>query len=474
MLALVCQLTFAEKLPNEISRALSQHGLVDSDLGLYLREVTESAPRLEIDADTPRIPASTIKLLTTIVALDALGPAYRWRTRAYLAGTLSGGRLDGDLVIESGGDPSLGTEDLWRFLWEIKARGLEEIGGDLVIDNSRLEAPQTSRNAFDGAGDRPYNALPVAFSVNDQVTRIELAPEPAGRGLRAYLMPPLAGVSLINQARLIDAPCRSKDHRLALIKKEQDGATTLTVTGSFASRCGPDRIERLVLEPVSHAGEATLALWRGLGGQIAGGVREGRVPEGAQPFHVQESDELALVVRDINKRSNNLMTRTLFLTLGAERYGLPATLSKGRAAVREWLAEKGLDLPGLVIDNGCGLSRETRISARGMGHLLEWAYANPEMSELTASLPIIGVDGTLNRRLSRAPLRGNAHLKTGTLRGVSGLAGFLDDARGKRWILVSLINNPRLQGWRGKAVEDTLLRWVYDRAGDPRCDGNRC
>lgn len=464
VLAWASQLVIAAGLPEPISRVLRQHKLAEPDLSLYLREVTEPRARLAVNADEPRIPASTIKLLTTIAALDSLGPTYRWYTRAYLDGRLVDGQLDGDLVIQGGGDPSLATEDLWRFLWEIRARGLTRITGDLVIDNSAIAPPGTSRDAFDGAGGSPYNALPVAFTVNDQVTRVELTPEAAGRGLTAYLMPPLDRVSLVNQIRLVDAPCRSKNHRLGLIRTDGETDTTLKLTGTFATGCGEDRIERLVLDPLRHAGEATAAIWRGLGGQIDGSIREGRVPNGAEPFHVLASDELALVVRDINKRSNNLMTRTLFLTLGLERFGRPATLENGRRAIRDWLETRELDLGELVIDNGSGLSRETRISARGLARLLEWVYANPEMSELSASLPILGVDGTLKRRLRREQVQGSAHLKTGTLRGATGVAGFLDDSKGRRWILVSLINNPRLQGWRGKAVENTLLRWLYDGA----------
>jgi len=268
-------------------------------------------------------------------------------------------------------------------------------------------------------------------------------------------------VTLVNQARLVQAPCRAKYHQLNLAVDERGESAKLTLTGSFASECAQDSISRLLLDPVSHAGDAVRALWQSLGGTIAGGTREGSVPKGATLFHTLDSEELALVVRDINKWSNNLMTRTLFLTLGMEQFGRPATLAKGRDAVRAWLTEQGLDFSELVMDNGCGLSRQTRISAGSLGELLGWAYTNPEMSEITASLPIIGVDGTLHGRFPRDPIRGQGHLKTGTLRGATGLAGYLDDAAGGRWILVSLINSPRLQGWRGKAVEDAILRWVH-------------
>ncbi len=455
----------AELMPAEIAKALRLHGLSATDLSLYVQEAAAAGPTLSINAELPRVPASTIKLLTTAAALDRLGSTYRWRTRAFLEGPLVDGRLDGDLIIEGSGDPSLRPEDLWRFLWELRARGLRTIGGDLVIDNRALEPPESTRASFDGKADDPYNALPVAFSVNHQVTEVHIMPDRAASSVRAYLVPPLARVELENQAQLVQAPCRAKDHKLRLQVEEVGQDAKLTLSGTFASECRDQSINRLILDPTTHAENAFLAVWGELGGELQGRTRNGPRSEHATLFHTLESPELGVAVRDINKWSNNLMTRTLFMTLGAERYGEPGSLSKGRAALREWLTEKGLEMPELIIDNGCGLSRETRISAQSMGRLLAWAYANPTMSELVASLSIAGVDGTMHSRFKRDALRGRAHLKTGTLRGATGLAGFVDDETGRRWILVSLINNPRLQGWRGKAVEDTILRWVFEQAG---------
>lgn len=467
LLALAAVGAAAQPLPAPIDKALRLHKIDPADLSLYVREVTAAQPRLAHRADTPRAPASTIKLLTTIAALDRLGPTYRWHTRVYPGGPLKDGRLHGDLIVRGGGDPSLRPEDLWRLVWELRARGIETVDGDLVIDNGAFAPPQVARGAFDGQGESPYNALPVAFSVNFQATRIELLREPGSGRLRASLMPPLAGVDLVNQVQVVNAPCRAKHHRIGLKVAELAPGATLTLTGTFASQCPQDSIARLLLDPVRHAGAAFLALWRQQGGTLTGQVREGAVPPGAVPIYTHDSPELAQVVRDINKSSNNPMTRTLFLTLGMERSGRPANLETARAAIGAWLTERGLDFPELFVDNGSGLSREDRICARSLGRLLDWAYAHPTMSELMSSLAIAGVDGTLYRRFRRTPMQGQGHLKTGTLKGATGLAGFVEDRAGRRWILVSLINNPRLQGWRGKAVEETVVRWVYDGAGGP-------
>lgn len=450
-------------LPIEIEKALRLHQLDQADLSLYVRDVTQDQPRLDFNGQVPRVPASTIKLLTSIVALGQLGPNFRWQTRAWLGGPLAAGRVAGDLIIQGGGDPSLRLEDLWRFLWELRARGLQTIGGDLIIDNSAFAPPDTTRNAFDGKGKSPYNALPIAFSVNQQVTQVELQLDPGARTLRAYLNPPIGQLALRNQLRVVQGTCQTKNHRVH-VAVDPTAPDTLTLSGTFAAGCGRDSITGLLLDPVQQAGQAVLALWEGLGGTLEGRLREGVRPKQAVLFHTHTSPELPVVLRDINKWSNNLIARTLFLTLGMERYGPPATPAKGEAAAKEWLAAQGLDLPELVVENGSGLSRADRIATASMGRLLAWAYVNPGMSELIASMPILGVDGTLYRRLRREPVRGHGHLKTGTMAGATGLAGFVDDRQGRRWIMVSLINNPRLQTWRGKAVEEAVLRWLY---GEP-------
>src|SRR5690606_18034674 len=164
--------------------------------------------------------------------------------------------------------------------------------------------------------------------------------------------------------------------------------------------------------------------------------------------------------RDINKYSNNAMSRQLYLALGAVAFGPPATLEKSDLALRQWLAQKRLDLPQLVIENGSGLSRIERISAKGLGAMLAAAWRSPVMPEFIASLPVVGVDGTL-RRLKHLPYARHAHLKGGTIDGVRALAGYVLDASGRRWIVACLINHPKVHNGNARAIFDALLNWAY-------------
>jgi D-alanyl-D-alanine carboxypeptidase/D-alanyl-D-alanine-endopeptidase (penicillin-binding protein 4) len=197
------------------------------------------------------------------------------------------------------------------------------------------------------------------------------------------------------------------------------------------------------------------ALWERQGGVWSGRVREGAVPATARLVAAQESAPLASLIRDINKFSNNVMTQQLFLTMGATS-GQPGNPARGGAAIRNFLSTRGIDVPGLVLENGCGLSRIERITAASLGNVLSDAWKSQWMAELMSSLPISGVDGTMKAR--NVP-PGVAHMKTGLLEDTRAVAGYILAASGKRYVVVAIINHPNAS--RGTAAHDALLEWVY-------------
>jgi D-alanyl-D-alanine carboxypeptidase/D-alanyl-D-alanine-endopeptidase (penicillin-binding protein 4) len=451
-------------IPAPVAKQMRALGISPRDASFYVQDPLQAAPLLAVNSEVPRNPASCIKLLTTVAGLDILGPGYRWQTRAYVTGKVQGGRLDGDLIVKGYGDPGFAAADLWSLLWGVRERGVETVAGDLILDASHFEAPDGGRGDFDGNASSTYNALPHALSVNLQTTRVHLLQD-SGDRVRVFTDPPLANLRIENRLKLVKAPCQRKYHRPSLRLVEEPQRATLSLTGTFADGCGESDYARLLLTPSQHAAGALLALWQAMGGGIDGQARDGVLPRDARLIHTQESGPLEEAVRQINKHSNNLMSRNLFLTLGAERLGAPGSPAKARLTVLRWLEQRGLDFPELVLDNGSGLSRDTRISARSMARLLGYAYSAPTMPQLLSSLAIAGVDGTMRKRFKGGPIEGRAQVKTGTLRGVSAAAGFVLDRAGRRWIAVSLINNPRLQAWRGKGVENALIQWVHDGAG---------
>ncbi|HCU52768.1 MAG TPA: D-alanyl-D-alanine carboxypeptidase/D-alanyl-D-alanine-endopeptidase [Gammaproteobacteria bacterium] len=450
-----------EQLPPEVAQALKNFRLSERGLSAYVHEIGQPDPVLAVRADVPRNPASTMKLLTTLVALETLGPAYTWKTEAYALAPVRNGVLDGDLYIKGYGDPYLVIEHFWRFLRALRKAGLEEIRGDLVIDQSFF-APTPGRSVdFDRRPLRAYNVQPRALLVNFQTVNIRFLPEPSARQLRIVADPMPAQLTIDNRVRLASGPCRRGARGLGMQVTQWAQFQKIVFSGRYSPECGDDELYRVVAEDEQYIHGVFETVWTEMGGRFKGGVRDGTVPPEARVLHSAVSPPLAEVIRVVNKYSNNVMARQILLTLGAERYGPPATVDKGITAIREWLAQHGLDFPELVIENGSGLSREARISARHLGQLLLKAYDSPYMPEFLASLPILSTDGTQRLRYG-GELAGRAHLKTGSLNAVRAQAGVVHDSKGRRLVVVILHNDARADTG-GEAAQTALLSWVNRR-----------
>jgi len=447
-------------LPPDVSRMLKRYGLSEKGLSVFVQEIGQPAPLLTVRADVPRNPASTMKLLTTLAALETLGPAYTWKTQAFATAPVRDGVLEGDLYIKGYGDPYLVIEHFWRFLRALRKGGLEEIRGDLVIDQSFF-APQPGHTAvFDDMPVNPYTVKPRALLVNFQTVGFRFQPDRVARQLHIVADPQPANLAIDNRVKLVRGPCRGV-RGLGMQVSRKPEFQKIVFSGRYSPDCGSDEMYRVVADSDQYIHGVFKTVWTEMGGRFAGQVREGAVPESAFLLHDALSPPLADIVRIINKNSNNVMARQLLLTLGAEKYGAPATVDKGIAVIREWLAQKGLDFPELVIENGSGLSREERISARHLGELLLKSYESPYMPEFLASLPILATDGTQRLRYGGA-LAGRAHLKTGSLNNVRAQAGVVLTDSGKRAVVVILHNDSRADS-AGEAAQSAVLAWVGRR-----------
>lgn len=445
------------ELPETVERALATAGIPTKDVALVIQPLDSATPLVSHGADQPLNPASVMKLLTTLAALDSLGPAHTFKTRVLVTGEIKGERLQGNLVLKGGGDPSLTLERFWLLLREVRARGIRHIAGDVLLDQSCYDLAPEDPGAFDQAPLRPYNAPPAALLVDFNTLSLRLAPE--GGELRLSLDPP--GLPLRAQVRLTDQACEGwnagLDYRLA------EGA--LQVGGSYPASCGVRSLRLSLLPPDQAVAAAFRALWTELGGSLAGEVFAAQAPPEARLLLEFESLPLARIVTDINEHSNNVMTRMLFLNLGALREGPPATLAKGEAALRAWLEARGLAMPELRIENGAGLSRVERISAASLARLLRYAASRPIFHDFVASLPTLGLEGTLRQRLAGSPQAGRAWLKTGTLNGARNLAGYVMDAQGRLYLFVFLVNHPRAAA--AATAQDAALAWIDQLSAPP-------
>jgi len=408
----------------------------------------------------PRNPASAIKLLTTFVALEELGPTYQWRTEVYADGPIKDGVLDGDLLIKGYGDPLLMIERLWLLQRKLRSNGVRQINGDLVIDNSWFAREELDPGAFDGQEYRVYNVLPDALLVNFQSVSFIFRPDPVRRTIGILSDPVLADVPIDNNMRLFNGECSSGRSSINMAVSGEPDHPRVTFTGQLANNCSEYQLVRSLLDGPGYAYAVFRGLWEEQGGNIKGLMRLGQVPAGKKPLLTFESPPLAEVIRPVNKFSNNVMTRQIFLTLGAEKIGAPGTLEKGRQVMADALARQGLSFPELRIGNGAGLSRDNRISARSLGRLLLAARSSPFAAEFQASLSLAGLDGTTRRRFQKDSLAGQMHLKTGTLDGVSSIAGYVRDQSGAEYVVVAIANQPKATWGGGQEAQNALLRWV--------------
>jgi serine-type D-Ala-D-Ala carboxypeptidase/endopeptidase (penicillin-binding protein 4) len=444
--------TAPNSLPGNIAATLAQAGIAESEIGVYVHDLTSDREVLSFGADRALNPASTMKLLTTLAALELLGPAYTWKTEAWLDGTLEGGRLNGNLVLKGYGDPKFNIESLWLFLRDLRNRGLRDIGGDLLLDRSFFAIDNHDPALFDNEPSRPYNVGADALLINYKTFRLQFVPDEGRQTVDIFSEPALPQTLVVNDLRLGPGSCDVWPEKPAI------NENTLTFSGVFPSGCGERFRYFSLLSANDYAQTLFRQFWLQVGGNWSGSVRDGELPAMAKLFATWESPPLSELIRDVNKFSVNVMARQIFLTLGA-RENPPATLAKSQRALREWLERRGLSFPELVVENGAGLSRADRISSRHLAQVLIAAYHSPLMPEYMASLSLTAIDGTMKKRLSNSPVAGKSHMKTGYIDGVRAIAGYTLDARGRMLAVVLLINHPGARN--AQPVQDALLEWVY-------------
>lgn len=446
-------------LPQAIARAFLDEGIPLSAVGAYVREIGATRPLLSHQPAKPMNPASTMKLLTTFAALELLGPDYRWKTEAYADGPIEGTTLEGNLVLKGYGDPKITIEQFQALIAALRATGLTTIRGDLVLDRTYFAPAPHDPAAFDAEPLRPYNVGPDALLVNFKSVRFVFAPNTAGDAVDVHIEPALSNIALHGALRLAAGECTDWRQELGATFVNRGDGAEVSFGGSYPAACGERDWYVALLDHPHYVLAMFTRYWKDAGGMFTGDVRDGRAPAKSQPIATLQSPPLYDTVRDINKLSNNVMARQVFLTLATTAYPPPATTVRAAAAVRRWLAQQKLRFPELVMDNGSGLSRRERIAAGSMAQLLLAADASKLRGDFVSSLAVAATDGTLRKRFADDDVADQALLKTGTLEGVRALAGYVYAADGRRYVVVCLVNHANAA--RAQPALDRLVEGVY-------------
>lgn len=450
-----------QTLPPRVEQALKANKISSDALSVVMLPLTGDAAPTFVNADVSVNPASTMKLVTTYAALELLGPNHQWKTEFYADGPLVDGTLNGNLYLKGGGDPKLNMEKLWLLLRDLRANGVTKVTGDLVLDRSHFVQPDLP--VFDDDGNdknKPFLVGPDSLLVNLKALRFIVRND--GGKVNIAVEPPIASIRIDNRVKALPAgKCPGWPDVLYNPVADGDGVTVV-VTGKLADGCSAQTYLSL-LDHQRYAAGAVRAIWAELGGSILGIDRVAQVPDKARLLARAYSPDLTEIIRDINKYSNNTMARQLFLSLGAQ-FRNEADGDDAKAAqrvVRQWLAKKGLISPHLVMENGSGLSRAERVSARELASLLQAAWQSPYSAEFISSMPLAAMDGTMRKRLRNTGVAGKAHIKTGTLNTVRAIAGYSRDNNGNTWAVVAILNHPR--PWGASSILDQVLVSLYDQ-----------
>lgn len=458
----------AGELPARVAAQLREAGIPPDAVGVVVQRLSDGAILVSHGAERSLQPASTIKLLTSLVALETLGPAYRGSSELRSDAEVVDGVLKGDLVLRGMGDVDLDWRAFEQMLHLLRMAGIREVRGDFVLDRAMFRPARTDVGLapFDEAPEFRYNMVPDALLLNTNLLRLDLVSDDTHLAISAA--PALEKVTVTSDLKLVERTCEHWEDGwvMPVVRQGSDGTIQIRLQGDFPRRCTAATAINMI-ERVAFADRLFRATWARLGGRFRGRTREGEAPPGSRLLAEHRSRPLSELVRDVNKRSDNPITRVIYLTLGALAEGDASMPTAQRAdrEVRAWFDRRGVSHEGLVLENGSGLSRTERIRPSQLATVLRAALASDWAPEFLASLPIVAVDGSMRTRLRDSIPAGRARIKTGTLRDTSAIAGYVRNEANEALLVVGIINHPLATRYVARPILDTLLEWAARSRG---------
>ncbi len=434
-------------LDQRLDAALRHRGLRGARIAALVVDADSGEVLYARNPDKALVPASNVKLLTALAALSAFGPAHRFETAIFADAPLDAEGVVGPLYVQGGGDPALTSEDLWRMAADLRRAGLRSVQRGIVIDTSLFD-DEIWHPSWGKVSARAYNAPIAAFSVNYGSFAVRVAAgERSGDPVVAIVDPPVPYLRLTNRARTVSPGGRA---RLTVDRKAGVGFDQVLVTGSL--RAGAEKVHyRSVADPSRYAGSVLRYQLEANGISVEGAIRRGAVPEEALELLRFAGKPLGEIIRRFMKWSNNHIGESLVKALAAHRGAVPAGWREGIRALRAELARNGIDVEGLTVVDGSGLSYDNKVSPRAfVAALLQADRSFRFGPEFVAALPISATDGTLEKRAEAVAY--DVRAKTGNLTRITGLSGYARRPGGGVALFSVLVNGFRRgteDAWEG-------------------------
>jgi len=461
ILLLVLLSSWIYALPSGINSIINKSGIPKNDISIYIKEAGNGGRELaSLNASKTRTPASVIKVMTTYAAVLKFGFDYRWPTQFYTTGILKNGVLNGDLVVKGFGDPTLSSKELPSIVANIKAKGIKKVTGNIVIDRSYFAVGTKNNSGFDNNTYSPYNAMPDAMMFNERVSTICVTPN---KNI-VYKKVVDGSYKIKNNLQRVNKPCKGRYSWPGIKIDNSSAIPEVWLQGKISKKCGKRNICKVITTPYKSFYYALKDTLKKEGVTVTGKMRLNKVPSTAKILFTHYSRSLDKIVSKTAKKSNNLYARHLLLHLGAKKYGAPATLAKGRKAIEYILRSKGaLGRGTLRIDNGSGLSRTSKLNAKLLAQMYDNAYGRYG-TRWMKTLSIAGVDGTIKRRFRGTAVKNRAWMKTGTLKRVKNIGGYVKSRSGRMYTVVILVNTKK-GTWKASQLQNNIMKWLVTYKG---------
>jgi len=442
---------------NVIDGILAHSCLRKQNFGVKIHSLEQDETLYSVQSDRLFSPASNMKLLTTAMALKRMGPDYRFKTRLYSTLKINEETLNGDLYIKGFGDPNLVSEQMWLLVNELRKLPLRKVGGDIIADDSFFDDRLRVKTWRKKGGAEAYNAPLGALSFNFNTVTVHVSPgEKPGDRPVVVIDPDIDFVRVVNRAKTVS---RSRRSRLIVNRVDKRDYNEVTISGVISVSHSRETYYLNITQPTYYAAKVFKDYLRRAGVEVTGNVRIGPVPEDAHDLLSHTSAPLSLILRGLNKFSNNFVAEQILKTIGAELYGQPGSTKNGLRAMNEYMRSLRFGSGRFRILDGSGLSRQNRLSPDQIVSVLQDMHGDLGIyPEFVAALGVMGRDGNVLKRMNGHNGSEKARVKTGTLNFVSALSGYFQSADGEQFAFSILMNDLKCSNGRAKGLQDRIVR----------------